>query len=242
LGQVHAEVWYFLNLVWCDICNSILPRTQRKATEQALARKGDKFWGSKGSQQYSANLRGNKRSLKMKSSDTVRVWFVPVLARGKLHIEPLPENFPGETEEGAEILVARVRAALNVRFPDNAPKILFTDRGNSFFDAGSGAITGAYSAALRRHGLKAFMGSDASKQPGCLQEAMLHETAMAWMRVRLAKTTPNRCWEESTEAYIARLKEGCAHINSNHDVEALCRRLPNRVQRLMDRKGDRIPK
>jgi hypothetical protein len=51
----------------------------------------------------------------MSSSDTVRVWWVPILTRGKLHIEPLPDNFPGETEEGASIMVAKVRAALNIR-------------------------------------------------------------------------------------------------------------------------------
>ena len=70
----------------------------------------------------------------MNSSDTVRVWWVPILTRGKYHVEPLPENFPGETEEGAAIMVAKVRAALNVRFPaGNAPRVFFTDRGNRFF-------------------------------------------------------------------------------------------------------------
>ena len=55
-------------------------------------------------------LRGPKRAVKAKSTDTIRVWFVPVLARGKLHLELLPADFPGETERGAEILVAKVRA------------------------------------------------------------------------------------------------------------------------------------
>ena len=49
-------------------------------------------------------------AVKAKSTDTIRVWFVPVLARGKLHLELLPDDFPGETERGAEILVAKVRA------------------------------------------------------------------------------------------------------------------------------------
>ena len=56
-----------------------------------------------------------KHLLKLHSSDTVRVWWVPILTRGKLHVEPLPDNFPGETEEGAELMVGRVRAALNIR-------------------------------------------------------------------------------------------------------------------------------
>ena len=40
--------WYYHNVVWTDLCNSILPRTEQKATEQALARKGARGWGSKG--------------------------------------------------------------------------------------------------------------------------------------------------------------------------------------------------
>ena len=34
----------------------------------------------------------------------------------------------------------------------------------------------------------ATLGNDASVQPGCLQELMLHETAVSWIRVRLART------------------------------------------------------
>jgi len=111
----HTELWYYNNLVWCDLCNSILPRTQKKAREMALARKGGKGWMSADSKHHSENLRLPKAVLKMSSSDTVRVWWVPILTRGKLHIEPLPDNFPGETEEGASIMVAKVRAALNIR-------------------------------------------------------------------------------------------------------------------------------
>ena len=132
-GLTHSEEWYYQQLVWCDLCNSILPRTERIAGEQARARKARRAWMSKSEQEYSPNLRGSQKSLKMKSTDTIRVWWIPLLSRGKLHIEALPDDFPGETEEGAAIMVAKVRAALNIRFPAGAPKILFTDRGNCFF-------------------------------------------------------------------------------------------------------------
>ena len=46
-------------------------------------------------------------------------------------------------------------------------------------------ITPQYRAALRRHGLRAFFDFDASAQLGQLQEVMLYETAVAWMRERL---------------------------------------------------------
>ena len=31
----HTSTWFFFNLVWCDICNSVLPTTSKKAAEQA---------------------------------------------------------------------------------------------------------------------------------------------------------------------------------------------------------------
>ena len=182
----HTARWYHDNLVWCDLCNSILPRTQKKAAELAMARKGGKGWMSRGSQAHSQNLRMPKHLLKLHSSDTVRVWWVPILTRGKLHVEPLPDNFPGETEEGAELMVGRVRAALNIRFQGRtAPTRLFTDRGNGFYNSGTGLITTKYKAALQANGLQAFFSTDASIQPGKLQEVMLHETAVSWLRVRL---------------------------------------------------------
>ena len=90
--------------------------------------------------------------------------------------------------------------------------------------------------------MKAFFGVDASVQPGQLQEIMLHETAVAWMRTRLAKTVPRRAWEETREAYHARLKACAGHINGHFDVEALCRGLPGRVAELAACRGDRLGK
>ena len=142
LGLRHTGKWYFDNLVWTDICNSVLPRTEKKAEEQALARKSGKGWMSEGCQQNNNNLRGDKRSLKMNSWDTVRVWWTPILTRGKLHVEVLPENFAGDHVDGAAPLVGKIRSALNIRFQGgNAPRVIFVDRGSGFYNAGTGAIT-----------------------------------------------------------------------------------------------------
>ena len=65
---------------------------------------------SQGSKKKSANRRLPPNIAKMASSDTVVVWFVPVLTRGKLHIETLSENFPGETQE-ADLTEPEDRAA-----------------------------------------------------------------------------------------------------------------------------------
>ena len=198
---------------------------------------------SDGSQGRPCNLRGNRDALKQNSWGTVRVWWVPILARGKLHVEVMPEDFPGETDEGASAMVARVRAAMNVRFPGgDTPRMLFTDRGPGFYHPGTGGITGGYQAALREHQLRAFQGDDASVQPGSLQELMLHETAVAWCRYKLARNVPSRPWLETLEEYKVRLKQVVADINAEHDVAGLCRELPDRVAELAKLKGARLSK
>jgi len=42
LAMRHNCVWFFNNLVWADLCNSITPLNKKKANEMALARKGKK--------------------------------------------------------------------------------------------------------------------------------------------------------------------------------------------------------
>ena len=142
LGLRHRSQWYYENLVWPDICTSVLPRSEKKATEQALARKNGKAWMSQGCQQDDKNLRGDTRSVKLNSWGTVRVWWAPVLARGKLHAIRLPENCVGDHPDGAWPLVAKVRAALHLRCPAaSGPRVMFVGRGSGVFKAGSGTNT-----------------------------------------------------------------------------------------------------
>ena len=242
-GLKHTPAWYAKNLIWTDICNDILPRTAKKATLQAQVRKGGKGWISEGSQKRACNLRGPKESVKQNAWDTVRVWWAPVLCRGKLHIETLGQEFPGDCPEGAATLVQKVRSAINIRFHRGGkPKVLFVDRGRGFYTTGAGKITGEFAAALKAHGLEAFMGSDASQQPGSLQEMMLHETSVAWMRHRLTITKPKKPWEETVGSFESRLRLAAAFINDNYDVAGLTRELPERVRRLIAAKGGKLSK
>jgi hypothetical protein len=240
-GLGHASDWYFRNVVWTDLCNSILPRTESKADDQARARKGHRGWMSRGSQQYSPNLRGSIASVKQNSWDTVRVWWAPVLSRGKLHVELLPEDFPGETPDGAAELVVKVRKALNMRFQQGPqPRVLFTDRGKGFFAANNGKITEPFAEALRKAKLRAFMGVCAAQQPGSLQEVMLHETAVAWIRARLTLSTPTASWLETRDEHAVRLRQAVDYCNAHHDVDGLCRALPKRLEDLVNAKGDKL--
>ena len=83
---------------------------------------------------------------------------------------------------------------------------------------------------------------EAPRQPGALQEVMLHETAVAWCRWKLAQCTPTRsCLETATE-YGQRLKAVVAEINREHDVDGLCKELPYRISKLIRGEGGRIAK
>ena len=242
-GLRHTEEWHFRNVVWTDICNTILATTEKKAAELALARKGNRTWCSEDSLADDTNLCGDKKVLKMNSWDTMRIWWTPILSRGKLHVEILPADFPGDRPEGAETLLAKVRAGLNVRFQsEGMPRVIFVDRGAGFYNPGDGRITQEFKAALQKFDLKAFMGEDAAVQPGKLSDLMLHETAVAWIRKLEARTIPRKPWEESREAFATRLKGIIAQINQNYDVEGLCRDLRKRVDKLYDKRGGKLRK
>lgn len=237
----HTSQWYVKHLVWTDICNSILPRTAKKAQLQAHARKAGKGWMSEGSQKKATNMQGPKAALKQNSWGCIRVWWCPVLTRNKLHIEVLGTEFPGEVPEGAALLVARVRAAINLRIQeDDKPDVVFVDRGKGFFNPRTAQITSEFKAASVEHDLKIFMRDNAKMQPGNLQEVMLHETAVSWMRRRLAKTAPKKPEDETVDQYSARLKSCCTYINENHDVSSLANAFPKRVQKMIESKGARL--
>ena len=242
VGLNHQCDWYFRRVVWTDICNKILPLSQKKASEQALARKGKKGWISTKSKCANKNLPGNKSALKQNSWGTTRVYFAPVLARGKLHTVLLGDDFPGEKPAGATILVAKVRASLNIRFRGDQPDIVFTERGQGFYRIKSGKITPEYKSALAENNLKAFMGDDASLQPGDLKDLMLHETAVAWLTKRLSVTTPAKAWEETAEAFGTRLKAATDYVNDHYNLDSLQKELPERLVMLSNQRGGRIGK
>jgi hypothetical protein len=121
---------FYRHVIWTDICNSILPRSEGKDFDQRQARKGKRAWVSDDGKQYSRNLSGPKEALKQNSWDTERVWWAPVLTRGRLHIEVLPEDFAGDTPAGVAVLVSKLGGVLKQRFPSSAlPRVVFTDRG-----------------------------------------------------------------------------------------------------------------
>ena len=240
-GLNHQGAWYFRRLVWSDLCSSILARTEKRHVEMTLARKGKKGWQSKGTKKASRNCKGNQASLKQKSHDSIRVWWAPVLSRGKLHVEVLGEGFPGEKPAGASILVSKIRAAVNIRYPGgDQPDIVMVDRGPGFWNPNGGMITSAFKAALTEHGFETFYGDDGWKQPAKMADVLLHETAVSWIRYREIQSRIRQPWLETVPQFTTRLRGIVQDINDTLDVDGLCRQLPKRIEQLVACEGDRL--
>ena len=86
------------------------------------------------------------------------------------------------------------------------------------------------------------MGNNAQVQPGNLQELMLHETAVSWIRHKLATSVPVRPWEETRAEFAVRIKAGVRAINETHDVAGLTYEFPERLSLLLESEGGRISK
>ena len=156
-------------------------------------------------------------------------------------VKIIPRRFTGTSKQGGGFLAAAVRKALNIRFQSTqAPKILFVDRGPGFWATNSGKITGGFKAALQENNLKTYYRDDAGQQPGNLQEVLLHETAVSWIRRREALNRMTKPWEETPEQFATRLKAVVQEINDTLSLEGLCRAFKQRVQKLLGRDGDRI--
>ena len=159
-----------------------------------------------------------------------------------MHLEALGSRFPGDHVNGMPAFVPKPRSSLNTRFrSDHKPKAVFVDLGGGFYQGG--VITDEFKMALRRHGLTAFHGDDASIQPGSSGDLWLHETAVSWVRQRLRLTLPQEPWNETEEAFEGRLKAAATWVNDHHDVEGLCKQMPRRMHDLAHvTKGARLNK
>ena len=241
LSLNHTPRWYLRHVVWTDVCSSVLPKTVRKANAQALAQKAGAGWMSNDAKHEPVNLRGTKEDLVLAGKECTRVFWMPVLARGRLHLELLGSDFAGDHVRGMSTFVRKLKASLNTRFRRDQPATVFVDLGGGFYQGG--IITPEFKAALGEHGLKAFHGDDAGVQQGNSGDLWLHETAVSWVRHRLRLALPREPWNETEQKFGARFRAAATWINGNHKVEELCKDMPQRMHDIVYvTKGGRLNK
>ena len=137
LSLKHAPNGYFRRVVWTDICNNVLPATVRKANAQALAQKGGAGWMSSDAKHESVNMRGSKKDLVLAGKECTRVYWMPVLARGELHLELLGSAFAGDNSSGMPGFVRKPRSPINAGFRADQPGTAFVDLGGGFSQGGN---------------------------------------------------------------------------------------------------------
>jgi hypothetical protein len=86
------------------------------------------------------------------------------------------------------------------------------------------------------------MGENCGSQCGQLGDALLHETAVSWIRRRERMTLPAQAWEETYEEFGVRMKGIVSDFNTRYDVCGLCHEFPERIQSLIDSGGAPLKK
>ena len=101
---------------------------------------------------------------------------------------------------------------------------------------------------MSRHGFKPWAGTNCKTgphaQPPDIADWLPHETAISWLRAGLIKSmaTVPVAWEETPQEFERRLHGVVKSINSHFDVHGLCREVPERLDDLILREGDRLAK
>ena len=243
LEQGPAAQWWSQNVVWFDPCASILPGSQNQYDQMRQACKGRRRYISDDAKLYSQNLSGSATALKQIGWAGRKVNWVMVLARGTVHVEVMPEDWT-VTGEGLAMFVQRLPDVLRRMLGPDArlPRTIFTDRGTGMYNSRGRAVR-AYSAAVKAAGFKLFWGEDASQQSPDMPDLLLHETAVAWFRRKLAKERPSCVpWEETQALWTTRARRVVAFLNENYRVDRLCQQFPQRLRACKGGDGERLRK
>ena len=251
LQEGHRAAWFHDTIIWMDLCSKVIPGSPAVALDQArTAQNKRKRCMSPGSKEKSINLGGSVTADKQCGYGSTRVYFGVVLSRGVLGVAVFTDvaQFPGETPEGARLLVERLPGLLDEMLgcSSKKPHTLFTDRGPGFYHRRWGTITGDYESACREHGFKPWAGANSKRgpraQPPDVADFLLHETTVSWLRRLEERTRPVRPWEETPGELELRLQQAARWVNENYDVRGLCMGVPDRLRALGEALGDRLPK
>ena len=236
-----------MDFIWCNNvvcfgpCASILPGSMLQFLKMKQKACGEKGWVSDDAKGYSRNLRGPETALKQTSWTGTKVnWFM-VLAKGKAHVEVTPADWSLDGL-GLAMFVQRLPGILRRLLGVHArlPKTVFTDRGTGMYSP-HGSIVSFYEDALEQAGFKPFWGSDAGQQSPDMPDVLLHETAVAMFRRKMRTQKPVVApWKETLEQWAERAGKVVAWMNSECNLDSLCRKFPERLDRLQRNGGDRL--
>ena len=243
LRHGKPQAWWMQHVVWFDPCASIIPGSQKQYDQMRQAFKGSKRYISDDAKMYSPNLLGPPTALKQRQWEATKVnWFV-VIARGVMHVEVMPADWK-LNGKGMALFVERLPGILHKMLGAGArlPRHAFTDRGTGMYNP-LGKVVNEYADAMEAAGMHLYWGRDAARQAPDMGDVLLHETAVSWFRKRMAKERPDGLpWQESMEQWARRARRVVAAVNREYDVSGLCREFRTRLEDVVCREGDRLPK
>ena len=242
--QGSSSQWWSRNVVWLDPCASILPRTRRQYDRMRQADLGNKRrYISDDARGYSRNLRGPKEALKQASHEAMRISWIVVLARGRMAIEMLPEDWALNGDGMAHVVASLPGVLRRMLGPGSTlPRTLFTDRGTGMYSP-MGMVVHAYADAVASAGFRLYWGANAAEQAPDMGDLLLHETAVAWFRGKMRRTKPTVVpWEETRAQWAARASRCVKAINSEYNAKGLCAEFPARLRKCMENEGERLAK
>ena len=92
LSKGHQSRWYLNHCDWLDPCSTIVPGSKKTAFDHQQANFGKrKRWMSSGSKHASRNMRPSPYAGKQAHWGDKRVWWFIVFAKGRVHLEIMPD-------------------------------------------------------------------------------------------------------------------------------------------------------
>ena len=242
----HTAAWFAQHVVWMDPCNTVVPGRPRSAFDATQASYGkDRRWMSKDKKAWSRNQRAAPYGGKQAQWGDKRIWWFVIVSRGVVHLCPMEEDW-AQTAQGMASMVDKLDGILRKMLGASAhvPRVVFTDRGPGFYQGSTGSICTAYKEALGRHEFRPFAGNNATWQPADMPDLFPHERVVSWVRLYFKKHPFSRSADidANCAAFLKTLKAAEKHINDNYDVAGVCSGVPAKVELLIEKKGERLPK
>ena len=201
---------------------------------------------------YPRNLRGPKEALKQASHEAMRINWIVVLARGRVAIEMLPEDWalngdgmahvvaslPGilRRSDGMAHVVASLPGILRRMLGPRStlPRTLWTNRGTGMYSP-LGMVVHAYAGAAASAGFRLYWEDNAKEQAPDIGDLLLHEVAVAWFRGEMRRTKPTVMpWEDARAQWAACASRCVTAINSEYNAKGLCAELLGRLRKFME--------
>lgn len=248
-----------------DPCYTLLPKTPEKLEELKILAMGKLKWMSKKSARKGSNLRAPS-TVKSQMSGNTRVDWTPVFARGKVIIyvldseeaagdSTLPQKLTDTKNVGKFVTNVLPRLLHDMKAKhgwSDVPRTVVHDKASYFVANVQDRLSWGFAEALRKAGFRSWLGDATASTKWLVKkwgDVYVHETLISHIR-RLLDTdfASDKVYETPTQ-FSRRMQKVEDFLNSDDfaapnggGLAALAKEMRARCQKVIDLKGERIPK